>query len=105
MSNPHICFIGGGNMARSLIGGLIDDGMKPQFITVGEPDASRREELTNDFGVTVLADNVAAVNKSDIVIFAVKPQVMKLLFCHSQKCCPRKTFAHFDCGRYTYLES
>ena len=64
-------------MARSLIGGLIDDGMKPQFVTVSEPDTSRREELTNDFGVTALADNVAAVNESDIVIFAVKPQVMK----------------------------
>jgi len=77
MSNQTICFIGGGNMARSLIGGLIGDGVKPQFITVAEPDASRREELTNHFGVNVLADNVAAVNESDIVIFAVKPQVMK----------------------------
>ena len=77
MSNPHISFIGGGNMARSLIGGLIDNGMRPQFITAGEPDASRREELMNHFGVTALADNVAAVNESDIVIFAVKPQAMK----------------------------
>ena len=77
MNNQTICFIGGGNMAGSLIGGLIDDGVKPQFITVAEPDASRREELTNHFGVNVLADNVAAVNESDIVIFAVKPQVMK----------------------------
>ena len=64
-------------MARSLIGGLIDDGMKPQFITVGEPDAGCREELTNDFRVMAFADNVTAVNASDIVIFAVKPQVMK----------------------------
>jgi pyrroline-5-carboxylate reductase len=77
MSNQTICFIGGGNMARSLIGGLIDDGMKHQFITVGEPDASRRKELMNKFGVTVLADNVVAVNESDIVIFAVKPQVVE----------------------------
>jgi pyrroline-5-carboxylate reductase len=77
MSNQTICFIGGGNMARSLIGGLIDDDVKPQFITVAEPDASRREELANHFGINVLADNVAAVNESDIVIFAVKPQVMK----------------------------
>jgi pyrroline-5-carboxylate reductase len=77
MSNLNICFVGGGNMARSLIGGLIDDGMNPRFITVGEPDASRREKLANNFGVTALADNVAAVNESDIVIVAVKPQVMK----------------------------
>ena len=77
MSDLHICFIGGGNMARSLITGLINDGMKPQFITVGEPDASRREALTNYLGVTALANNERAVNESDIVIFAVKPQVMK----------------------------
>lgn len=77
MSIPNICFVGGGNMARSLIGGLIDNGIKPQFITVGEPDASRRAKLTNDFGVTAIADNIAAVNKSEIVILAVKPQVMK----------------------------
>jgi len=77
MSNQTICFIGGGNMARSLMGGLIDDGMKPQFITVSEPDVARREDLTNHFGITVLSDNVAAVKGSDIVIFAVKPQVMK----------------------------
>mgnify|MGYP003324135481 CR=1 FL=1 len=77
MSNPHICFIGGGNMARGLIGGLINDGMKPQFITVGEPDANHRESLTNHLGVTALADNGHAAYESDIVIFAVKPQVMK----------------------------
>jgi pyrroline-5-carboxylate reductase len=77
MSNPHICFVGGGNMARSLIGGLIDDGMKPQFITVSDPDVARRKDLKNRFGITVLSDNAAAVKGSDIVIFAVKPQVMK----------------------------
>jgi pyrroline-5-carboxylate reductase len=77
MTNKTICFIGGGNMARSLIGGLIDDGIKPQFIKVGEPDARRREELKRKFDVTVLADNAVAVNESDIVIFAVKPQVME----------------------------
>jgi len=77
MSNQTICFIGGGNMAQSLIGGLIEGGMKPQFIKVGEPDASRREKLMNNFEVTVLANNVAAINESDIVIFAVKPQLME----------------------------
>ena len=77
MSNQTICFISGGNMARSFIGGLIDDGMKPQFIRVSEPDASRREALTNDFSVTALSDNAAAVNASDIVIFSVKPPIMK----------------------------
>lgn len=64
-------------MARSLIGGLIDDGIKPQLITVGEPDVNRREKLMNDFGVMAFADNLSAISKSDILIFAVKPQNMK----------------------------
>ena len=85
MSNTNICFVGGGNMARSLIGGLINGGIKPQLITVGEPNASRREELMNNFGVTVLADNVVAVSESNIVIFAVKPQIMEIAIASVKK--------------------
>lgn len=77
MSNKNICFIGGGNMARGLIGGLIDDNIDPLRIKIGEPDAKRRKELTNCFRVTALADNKAAAEESDIVILAVKPQVMR----------------------------
>ena len=53
MKNLRLSFVGGGNMARSMIGGLIGDGMAPQCITVGEPDPACRHELMGDFGITL----------------------------------------------------
>ena len=58
--NNHIAFIGGGNMARSLIGGLIAQGHTPASIHVAEPVAALREALAADFGVTVFADGAQA---------------------------------------------
>lgn len=75
-----IAFVGGGNMARSLIGGLCGDGglgMAPQSIHVAEPDAAQRESLAHDFGVQAFADNAEAVRGADAVVLAVKPQVMR----------------------------
>lgn len=76
MSTPQISFIGGGNMARSLIGGLIADGTDPAHIHVADPDGNRRETLRQRFGVHVHADNPAALAGSAAVVLAVKPQVM-----------------------------
>ncbi|TDK27394.1 pyrroline-5-carboxylate reductase [Luteimonas aestuarii] len=70
-------FIGGGNMARSLIGGLVAAGTDPAAIRVAEPDATARESLSSDFGVAVFADAAAAVEGADTWFFAVKPQVMR----------------------------
>ena len=77
MCNRNICFIGGGNMARSLIAGLIKAGTEPNYITVGEPDAMLRDELTNHFEVAAFSDNITAAKSADIIILAVKPQVME----------------------------
>lgn len=71
-----IAFIGGGNMARSLIGGLIRRGVDPRTIRVSEPDSGRREELAHDFGVVATADNAVAAQGAGTVVLAVKPQVM-----------------------------
>lgn len=76
MSEPTICFVGGGNMAGSLVGGLIASGRAAAGITVCEPDQARREALSERFGVTVSADNTAAA-AADIVVLAVKPQVLR----------------------------
>ena len=72
-----VAFIGGGNMARSLIGGLVARGMAPAAIRVSEPVDALRDALAKDFGVTVFADNAHAVEGADTWIFGVKPQVMR----------------------------
>lgn len=71
-----ICFIGGGNMARSLIGGLIARGHQAQHIRVVEPVAELRDALRADFGVAVHDSSAAAARSADVIVLAVKPQVM-----------------------------
>ncbi len=77
MSNPSIAFIGAGNMAAALISGLIADGTDPQQITATDPDQERRTSLARTAGIRTLADNHEAVGQADIVVLAVKPQVLE----------------------------
>lgn len=78
MSNSsRIAFIGGGNMARSLIGALLRGGASANMITVAEPNADLRAQLTEDFGVAVFAQGIEAVVDADIVMLSIKPQVMR----------------------------
>ena len=72
-----IAFIGGGNMARSLIGGLIARGTAARSIHVAEPGEPSREALAADFGVNVFADNAEAVRTAQVWVLAVKPQVLR----------------------------
>lgn len=73
----HIAFIGGGNMASALIGGLIKQGAQPAHITVVEPFAEARERLGQQFGVTVLAQPDASLQSSQVIVLAVKPQQLR----------------------------
>lgn len=75
--NSSLCFIGGGNMARSLIGGLLARGVDAGRITVADPVAEQLQALRDRFGVNVTPDNAAAVQGADIVVLAVKPQEMR----------------------------
>ena len=72
----RIAFVGGGNMATGLIGGLIARGTPPASIVVADPDASQRSRLERDCGVTTVADAPAAVVGARTVVLAVKPQLM-----------------------------
>jgi pyrroline-5-carboxylate reductase len=74
MKSTSIVFIGGGNMARSLIGGLIADGVDVAQLRAAEPDPVRRAELQEHFGIRVYGDNVAAIGAAEVVVLAVKPQ-------------------------------
>lgn len=73
--NCNISFIGGGNMAQALIGGLIARGLPPTRITVSDPVEQVRD-LLKEKDVHVTEDNLAAIAQADIVVFAVKPQVL-----------------------------
>ncbi len=76
MIDATITFIGGGNMARSLIGGLLADGADPARIRVADPDPARREGLAALGPVRVFADNLEAAAGAAVLVFAVKPQVL-----------------------------
>lgn len=76
-SHPAVTFIGGGNMARSLIGGLIRNGTPASSIAVSEPNADLRAALARDFAVVAPADNADAATGAEVLVLAVKPQVMK----------------------------
>lgn len=73
--NCNIAFIGGGNMAQALIGGLISRGLPATRITVSDPVEQIRQLLLEK-DVHVTDNNVAAIKDADVVVLAVKPQVL-----------------------------
>lgn len=77
MSNPRIAFIGAGNMAASLIGGLRAQGVPANAICASDPGKEKRSELQAAHGIDTFAENAQAIANADVVVLAVKPQVMQ----------------------------
>lgn len=77
MIDARFAFLGAGNMAVALINGLIRAGAPANRITATVRRPERIAELEKSFGVTATADNAAAAKDADIVVLAVKPQVMR----------------------------
>ena len=76
MNDASLTFIGGGNMADSLVGGLIADGWDPARIRVADTDPGQRERMAARHQVATSPDNIQAITDADVVLIAVKPQVM-----------------------------
>jgi len=76
VSRQRIAFIGGGNMASSMAGGLLARGWDPADIRVSDPLPDSQTRF-RDRGIAATADNAAAAAEADVVIFAVKPQQMR----------------------------
>jgi len=76
MTSARITFIGGGNMAQALIGGLLSAGQCPKRVSVADPSAEQRLNLESRFGISCHEDNAEAVIGADAVVLAVKPQMM-----------------------------
>lgn len=74
IASTHLAFIGAGNMAGSLIHGLLGDGIPASNIRVADPIADQLRRFA-DLGMTATSDNNIAIDGADVVVLAVKPQI------------------------------
>jgi pyrroline-5-carboxylate reductase len=77
LATRRIGFVGGGNMAEALVRGLLDAGVAADAVRVSEPDATRRETLGQRYGVALHGDNAELAAWADLLVVAVKPQVIE----------------------------
>jgi pyrroline-5-carboxylate reductase len=77
ISIRRLAFVGGGNMAAALIGGLTRRGVSGERMTVADPSSEAAERLVKSYDVKRAADNAAAVADAEVVILAVKPQQIR----------------------------
>ena len=76
MSNHTIAFIGAGNMASAIIGGLLEQGFSSSHILASDPYQPSLDRLAT-LGIKTSQDNNAIINEADVIVLAVKPQQMK----------------------------
>ena len=78
MISSKVGFIGGGNMARAIAGGLLRGGMHATDVALSDPLEAQRERLREElYGVLVSEDNATVARQSDVLVFAVKPQILQ----------------------------
>lgn len=75
----NIAFIGAGNMASAIMGGLIENGFAASSIYASDPSQEKLDELNTKFGINTNTNNQAIIEQADVIIVAVKPQVMELV--------------------------
>ena len=77
MSAPTIGFIGAGNMATSLIGGMLQNSFKSAQLMASDRDSEQLARLGRQFGIHTSTDNAQLARDCDVLVLAVKPQVMQ----------------------------
>ncbi|GAA0341753.1 pyrroline-5-carboxylate reductase [Bowmanella denitrificans] len=76
MQHRKITFVGAGNMSRSIISGMVKSGYPAELITASNPSMPKLEALQRDFAIQITQDNLQAVANAEVVVLAVKPQLM-----------------------------
>ncbi|PKG38808.1 pyrroline-5-carboxylate reductase [Psychromonas sp. Urea-02u-13] len=79
MLHKKITFIGAGNMASSIISGLVKDGYPADAICASEPNAQATDKLVTQFAVKGSQDNTASAQWADVIVLSVKPQIMAIV--------------------------
>lgn len=77
MKYRSIAFIGAGNMTSAIVSGMVKNGYPSELITASNPSRGKLDTLAELHQINITQDNHAAVNKSDVVVLAVKPQLME----------------------------
>ena len=79
LANKTIGFLGGGNMAEAILSGLLSQSpVEKSFLRVSDHNSSRLTTLETEYGIETESDNIALVKWADVIILAVKPQVLPL---------------------------
>ncbi len=76
MQHRKLCFIGAGNMAGAIIAGLVTSGYPASLISVCAPSNKNRDALAEKYGIHSSSDNIACAGDAEVVVLAVKPQLM-----------------------------
>ena len=77
MNTSRIAFIGAGNMAKAIIGGLLAQGFSPAQVSAAGPRMETLQKVADEFGISVSTDNAATAAAADVVVLGVKPQMLK----------------------------
>jgi pyrroline-5-carboxylate reductase len=77
MPQPKIAFIGAGNMAKAIIGGLLDEGFQRNDLSASGPRLETLNKVNAQFHIAVSTDNAATAAAADVVVLGVKPQMLK----------------------------
>jgi pyrroline-5-carboxylate reductase len=77
LMDKKICILGTGNMGQALVSGLVGSGSsKPQDIVCTDVREVKLKAIEKQYGVQISTSNLEAVSQADIIIYAVKPQIM-----------------------------